>query len=222
LLIPVSAFQNRRTWLAYIGAVSLCMVAALLIWNGISSANVEALRSARLTHGIDISANVRLVAAHPLAFARQLLAFVHSNYRTELKQFLGAFGWTRFSLPLWMRSLYLLLLLFVAAAELSTKPFLAWERGVLFLVFLGGAVFVHAVVFVTDGTLCGGSLNQLCFESSAGVQGRYLIPFCLCGLLTLRQNRVNLPQVTLLAAVDGFGTLHALAALALIRSAFYL
>ena len=222
LLIPASAFKNRRAWLAYIGAVSLCMVGALLIWNGISSANVEALRAARLTHGIDISANVRLVAAHPLAFARQLLAFVHSNYRYELGQFVGAFGWTHFSLPVWVRSLYLLLLVFVAAAEFSTKPFLGWERGVLFLVFLGGAVFIHTVVFVSDGTLCGANLGQLCFGSSAGVQGRYFIPFCLCGLLTLRQNRTNLPNTTLLALVTGVGTLHALAALALIRSAFYL
>ena len=222
LLIPASAFKKRWAWLAYLGAVSLCMVGALLIWNGISSANVEALRAARLTHNIDISANARLVAAHPLAFARQLLAFVHSNYRSELRQFLGAFGWTKFSLPLWVRSLYLLLLVFIAAAEFSTKPFLRWERGVLFLVFLGGTVFVHAVVFVSDGTICGGNLAQLCFDSSAGVQGRYFIPFCLCGLLTLRQNRANLPNTTLLALVTGVGTLHALAALAIIRSAFYL
>ena len=221
-LIPVSAFLNRRAWFAYIGAVSICMVGALLIWNGIASANIEALRAARLAHGIDISANARLVVAHPLAFARQLLALVHSNYRSEVRQFIGAFGWTQLSLPFWVRPLYLLLLALVAAVGFSTKPFLAWERGVLLLVFLAGFVFVHAVIFVSDGTLCAGNSERLCFDSSAGVQGRYFIPFCLAGLLTLRQNRVNLPQATLLAVVTGVGTLHALFALALIRSTFYL
>jgi uncharacterized membrane protein len=221
-LIPVSAFRNRRAWFMYIGAVSICMVGALLIWNGITSANVEALRAARLAHGVDISANARLVVAHPLAFARQLLDLVHSNYRSEVRQFIGAFGWTQLSLPLWVRLLYLLLLALVAAAGFSTKPFLAWERGVLFLVFLAGFVFVHTAIFVSDGTLCAGNLERLCFDASAGVQGRYFLPFCLAGLLTLRQNRANLSQVTLLAVVTGIGSLHALAALALIRSTFYL
>src|ERR1019366_5737990 len=98
---------------------------------------------------------------------------------------IGAFGWTQASLPLWVRMGYLFLLLFVAAVEISTKSFLAWERGVLLLVFLAGFVFVHAVIFVSDGTLCAGNLERLCFDSSAGVQGRYFIPFCLAGLLTL-------------------------------------
>lgn len=221
-LIPASAFKNRRAWLAYIGAASLCMAGALLIWNGITSHNMEALRAARLTEGIDIPANVRLVAAHPLAFARHLLGMVHSNYRVELRQFVGAFGWTKFTLRGWTGLLYLLLLVLVAATEFSTKPFLVWERGVLLLVFLAGAVFVHAAMAVSDTTLCAGNLSGSCFDSYTGVQGRYLIPFCLAGLLTLRQNRANLPQVTLLALVTGVGTLHALAALALIRSVFYL
>ena len=222
LLIPASAFKNRRTQVAYLCAVTLCAIGALLIWNGLSAANVAALRAARLEHGVDISANARLATAHPLAFARDLLALVQSNYRSELRQFLGAFGWRKFSLPLWERSLYLLLLVLVAAAEFSTKPFLRWERGVLFLVFFGGVVFVHAVIFISDGTLCGDGLKQVCFNSSAGVQGRYLIPFCLCGLLPLRQSRANLAPATLLAIVTGVGALHALAALKLIRSTFYL
>ena len=207
---------------AYIGAVAICMGVALLIWNGIDYANVEEFRAARLTHGIDVSANARLVAAHPVAFARQLLALIQSDYRSEVREFLGAFGWTKFSLPLWVRSLYLLLLVVAAVTERANKPFLGWERGVLFLLFLAGAVFVHAAIFVSDGTVCAGNPDRLCFDSSAGVQGRYFIPFCLAGPLTLRQNRANLPQVTLLAVVMGIGAIHALAALALIRSTFYL
>ncbi len=222
MLIPVSAFKNRGAWLAYAGVTSVCMVGALLIWNGIDSANLVALRALRLAAGVDVAANTRIVTAHPMDFARQLLSFVHSNYKPEIRQFLGAFGWTQFSLPFWIRSLYLLLLLFVAATEFSTKPFLAWERGVLLLVFLAGAVFVHAVIFLSDGKLCGANLERLCFDTSAGVQGRYFLPFCLCGLLTLRQNRANLSQATLLKLVTGVGAIQALAALALIRSRFYL
>jgi hypothetical protein len=45
----------------------------------------------------------------------------------------GSFGWDMFSLPLWVRLLYLSLLLFVAVSEFSPKPFLGWERLVLLL-----------------------------------------------------------------------------------------
>ena len=221
-LIPTSAFKSRRAWLVYIGAASICMVGALLIWSGITSADAEAVRAIRLTRDIDISANVRLVAAHPLAFGWHLVSMVHSQYKFELGEFVGVFGWSMFSLPKWVRCLYLLLLVFVAAAESQAKPFLRWERGVLCLTFLAGAVFVHALMAVSDTTLCGGTLATWCVDSWKVVQGRYLIPFCLAGLLTLRQNRANLAQVTLLALVTGVGTLHALASLALIRSVYYL
>jgi uncharacterized membrane protein len=222
LLIPVSAFKNRRAWLAYISAISVGVIAALLIWNWIDSDNMVALRALRLTAGIDVTANSRLITGNPMDFARQLLSLAHYSYKSEISQFLGAFGWTQFSLPFWARLMYLLLLLFVGTSEFSTKPLLAWERGVLLLVFLGGAVFVHAVIFLSDGKLCGSNLDRLCFEASAGVQGRYFLPFCLCGLLTLRQNRANLSQTTLLKLITLLGTIHAVAALALIQSRFYL
>ena len=220
-LLPVIPFKDRRTWLAYIGAVSIAMVLVLLVWGRICSDNTEAFRVARLTRGVDISTNVRLVTAHPLVFARQLVDLAHSKYKAELAQFLGGFGWSRFALPLWVRAPYLLLLIFVAFTEFSAKPFLPWERGVLSMVFLGGLIFVHAAIFISDGTLCPGQLDRLCFSASAGVQGRYSLPFCLAGFLILRQSRINLPQVTLLAVVLAIGTLHNLAALALVRSTFY-
>jgi uncharacterized membrane protein len=221
LLIPASAFPNRRAWLTYIGAVAICMVGALAIWNAIDSGNMEAFRVARLSHGIDVSANVRLAAARPLTFARQLLGLVRSNFWPEVGQFLGVFGWTKFGLPPWVRLEYLLLLVVVAVTESSTKPFHRWERGVLLLVFFAGVVFVHAVIFVSDGTLCAGDAGRICFGSSAGIQGRYFIPVCLSGLVALRQSWVNVPSSTLMGLVMGVGTLQALAALVLIRLAFY-
>jgi uncharacterized membrane protein len=221
-LMPVSAFPSRRAWLAYIGTVALCMAGALAVWNGIDSGNIAAFRSARLSSGIDVSANVRLVAAHPLTFARQLLGLMHSGYRSETVQFIGVFGWTKFSLPLWVGLDYLLLLVLVAATEASNKPFCGRERAVLLLVFLGGVVLIHAMLFVSDGTLCAGDPSRLCFDSSAGVQGRYFLPICLSGLVALRQTRFNIRSATLLALVTGAGTLQALAALAAIRAVFYL
>jgi uncharacterized membrane protein len=221
-LLPMSGFRSRLNWLAYIGAVSGCMVGALLIWNGITSHNMDAFRAIRLTQGIDISANVRLVIAHPLSFAGHLLGMMLVNLKLEVGQFIGAFGWTKFNLPLWAKSLYLLLILLVAAMERSPKPFRIWERGVLVLVFVAGVVFVHAAMAVSDTTLCGGTLRSLCADLYTGVQGRYLIPFCLAGLLALRQTRITLPQVTVLRVVMAVGTLHALASLALILSTYYL
>jgi uncharacterized membrane protein len=221
-LIPVSAFPSRRAWLAYIGTVALCMAGVLAIWNGIDSANIAAFRAARLSSGIDVSANVRLAAAHPLTFARQLLGLMHSGYRSEAMQFIGVFGWTKFSLPFSVGLAYLLLLVLVAATEVSNKPFCGWERAVLLLVFLGGVAVIHAMLFVSDGTLCAGDPTRLCFDASAGVQGRYFLPLCLAGLVALRQTRFNVSSATLLALVMGAGTLQALAALAAIRAVFYL
>ena len=122
----------------YIGTVTICTLGTLLIWNGMVSGNMPALRAVRLAVGIDVAANVRLVTARPFAFAVHLLGKVVSNCKGELGQLMGAFGWDMFSLPLWVRLLYLLVLLFVAVSEYSPKPFLGWERGVLLLVFLGG------------------------------------------------------------------------------------
>jgi hypothetical protein len=43
----------------------------------------------------------------------------------------------------------------------------------------------------------------------------------LTGLVALRQSRINVPSAVLLGFVTGVGTLHAFAALALIRTVFY-
>jgi uncharacterized membrane protein len=220
-LVPITAFASRRAWLAYICAVAVCMVGAVAIWNAVDSANVSAFSAARLTHGIDVPANLRLVSAHPLTFARQLAGRMRTDCKMELGQFAGEFGWTSLSLPQWVRASYLLLVLMVAIVEFSPKPFRFWERGVLLLVLLGGIVFVHAIIFISDGTLCSGDPSRLCFDQSNGVQGRYFLPICLAGLVALRQRWFNLPRATLLGLVTGFGALQALAALVLIGKFFY-
>ena len=220
LLIPGSAFRNRGARLAYIAAVALCMVGALAIWNGIDSANVAAFRADRLTHGIDVSANVRMAAAHSLIFAGQLLDLARATWLLQVGQLVGAYGWTRFTLPPWVGLEYLLLAMVVAATEPSAKLFRGWERGVLLLVSVGGAALVYVALFVTDGVLCAADPGRLCF-ASAGVQGRYFVPMCLTGLVALRQSRINVPSAVLLGFVTGVGTLHAFAALALIRTVFY-
>uniref|UniRef100_Q01XM3 Membrane protein-like protein n=1 Tax=Solibacter usitatus (strain Ellin6076) TaxID=234267 RepID=Q01XM3_SOLUE len=221
LLIPVSAFKNRLTWAAYLGVASVCMVGALLVWNNVTAPNLETFRAVRLTHGVDMPANIRLVGAHPLMFVRYLIGVVGSNLKPEIGQFIGAFGWLRFPLPSWVRAAYLLLVLVTAVTEFPAKSFRTWERGVLALVLLGGVLFVHAAMCISDTTLCSGTLNSGCRDESIVFQGRYLIPFCLAGFLLLRQRRVNLPQFTLLAIVTSVGTLHALASLIRICSVYY-
>jgi uncharacterized membrane protein len=221
LLVPVSAFRGRLKWLVYITAISLCMVGTLVIWNALSSQNLEALRASRLAEGVDIAANVRVVAAHPLAFALHVMGMIRSHFKMELGMLVGTFGWTMFALPVWARALYLFLLAIVAVAESSPKPFLGWERGVLSLTFLAGVLFVHAAMCISDTTLCAHTLSGVCEDVGIVFQGRYLIPFCLAGFLILQQSRVKLPRVNLLAVVTGVGTLHALASLALIWSTYH-
>jgi len=182
--------------------------------------HVAAFRADRLTHGIDVSANVRMAAAHSLIFAGQLLDLARATWLLQVGQLVGAYGWTRFTLPPWVGLEYLLLAMVVAATEPSAKLFRGWERGVLLLVSVGGAALVYVALFVTDGVLCAADPGRLCF-ASAGVQGRYFVPMCLTGLVALRQSRINVPSAVLLGFVTGVGTLHAFAALALIRTVFY-
>ena len=124
--------------------------------------------------------------------SRELLALVRADYQSKVTQFIGAFGWSKFSLPAFWTLEYLLFVVIVGATELSTKQLRLWERGVLLLVFLGGIVVVHAALFVSDGTLCAGDPNRLCFDLLCGYTGEVFsadLPFRPCGAATEGRKR---------------------------------
>jgi len=75
------------------------------------------VRADRLTHGIDVSANVRMAAAHSLIFAGQLLDLARATWLLQVGQLVGAYGWTKVTLPPWVGLEYLLLAMVVAATR---------------------------------------------------------------------------------------------------------
>jgi len=70
----------------------------------------------------------------------------------------------------------------------------------------------YFMLFVIDGQYANGSYGFW----SAGVQGRYLIPYSLAGFLTLRQNgipaisRVLMPMVLSVSAFCGLLSVNAI------------
>ncbi|HTS65493.1 MAG TPA: DUF2142 domain-containing protein, partial [Candidatus Acidoferrales bacterium] len=207
LLIPPVSFRARKHWLAYMGAVALAMLLAVGIWQSLSRGNLEAYRLQRLAGGFDLAANSRYLLSHPFAFAGSAAAYSLRHGARYLVQFVGAFGWSRFWMPLWVQPLALLALLVVALAEPASRQFSARERTLLAGVFLIGVAFVHVALFLSDG-----------FD---GIQGRYFIPFSLFGLLAIRQNRFVLSTKSLAIIVAAIGAAHGIASLAWIWTRYY-
>lgn len=223
LLIPRYGFFRRRSWILYLVVVGFAMAGSVLLWQAFAHGNIEAFRAARLSSGIDMRANTRLLSAHPFEFLRVAAAFAFENGGTYLREFVGAFGWGRFTLPFWFRWGYLLLLLIVAVTERATRPFSVLERGLSVAVLLMGVIFIHGILFVSDGSVCNapGVSISLCFNASAGIQGRYFVPIAIFGLLALRQSRFTLPQERLLALVAVAGVVQMLASVYLIWTTYY-
>jgi uncharacterized membrane protein len=207
LLIRPKAFVSRRAWIAYITVVAIAMITAMSAWQALSRGNVEAFLTSRQADGIDMQARTHYITSHPVAFAYTAAAYCVRHLRRYLVLFVGGFAWTRFHLPLWVQPLCLLMLVVVAATEAASKPFSRVERLLWASVFAIGVVFLHTVLYVSDGM--------------DGIQGRYFTPFCLFGLLALRQSRIVLPQSFLTRLVIGFGLAHGIFTLVWLWAAFY-
>jgi hypothetical protein len=63
-------------------------------------------------------------------------------------------------------------------------PFTRGDRVIVVCVFIGALVETYAAILVLDGTHRSGRYS---FWSS-GFAGRYMLPYCLAGLLALKQN----------------------------------
>jgi uncharacterized membrane protein len=207
LLIHPKAFASRRAWIAYIAVVALAMIAAISAWQTLSRGNVDAFIASRQADGIDMAARTHYIATHFVTFACTAGAYCVRHLPRYLVMFVGGFAWTRFHLPLWVQPVCLLMLVIVAATEAASKPFSRVERLLWASVFAISVAFLHTVLYISDGM--------------DGIQGRYFIPFCLFGLLALRQSRIVLPRLFLTRLVIGFGLAHGIFALIWLWGAFY-
>jgi len=212
-------FTSWRSRMLYVAAILGAMLAASIWWQVLSSPNTQALRESRRMNGIDIDANVAYATRHPGEFGLTIAFAAVKNLPEYARQFWGVFGWSKFSGPWWLRVSFLAFLIAVAATEELTIPFSVAERWLAAAVCLSGFLFVHAVIFLTDAHACEGV--RFCFDNSAGVQGRYFIPFSLFGLVLLKQERIRIAQRTLLVSVASFGMVQGVISLATIAKRFY-
>ncbi len=188
LLIPASQFEGRRRRVAFVLTATLTTIAALVWWRLMTYDAFGQLLAAGLSRGIDFESNARAFLSHPLRILQDVMSFPDGlTYCARLiRRFVGAFGWNYINLPVPIAPTYLLMLVVVACAESNPKPFTTIERAILCLVFAGALIQTYFMLFVIDGSYANG---RYVFWS-AGVQGRYLIPYCLAGLLALPQNAI--------------------------------
>ncbi len=218
-LVPAHQFANgrrRAAWLASAVLISLVVIGA---WRGISAEPLAALQAAATARGNDFSANAAMVASHPWAVLRDTTSFGGISrllyLRTMLRQFGGVFGWMLLPIP--HTFFYLPVLAAAAIFGLELRPFRAGERLLLAGVFLAAALATYAALYVIDGMYVDG---RAVFRT-AGVQGRYFIPYCLAGLLAVSQSRIKLRSSDLMPAVLAAGTLFGMVAIWTIYGYFY-
>jgi uncharacterized membrane protein len=217
LLISVSQFGGKARRASFVLGVTLATMIAALSWRTMTSAAFAQYAAADLARGVDFFTNARLLAIHPLKILSDLVIFPDpSAYIPNLiRQFIGTFGWEFHLLPLSFP--YLEMLLVVACIERNPKPFTIAERSILFMVFAAALIQTYAMLFVIDGTSRNGHYSFW----AAGVQGRYLIPFCLAGFLILKQDAITVPTRVLAPVVLLASTLCAVLALVTVHGFFY-
>jgi len=219
LLIPDARFGGRSRRVAYLLAVVLVTAVLIVGWRHLTSEASAAHRLAGLSRGIDFTRNTRLFLNHPLAVVTDITAptgFSHLAYlEMMLHRFIGVFGWRLAGVP--HATPYLVMLLAVALVEVNPKPFSAMERLLLLAIFLGAVVATYFVLYVIDGVYSGGHAGF----SSAGVQGRYMIPYCLAGLLAINQKWFKVSSRVLASIVPAVAAIYGVLAFSAISRFYY-
>jgi len=214
LLIPTSQFKGRGQRAAFVLAATFATIGALGLWRLITYDAFGQLLAAGLSHGISFESNARVLLSDPFRVLHDVISFPDTlTYCARLmRRFVGAFGWNYVNLPVPLAPTYLLMLVIVAYAELNPKPFTTTERAILGLVFAGALIQTYFMLFVIDGSYA----NDRYAFWSAGVQGRYLIPYSLAGFLALRRNgipsisRALAPVVLAVSAFCGLLSVNAI------------
>jgi uncharacterized membrane protein len=214
LLVPPSLFTSRRRWLGYLVGVAVAMIAAVALWQLVAAADMRAFAALRRQGGIHTSASLFWLLSHPLHFGWWMIRVIHAHYPAYLHQFVGGFGWMWIGLRLRYQIPALVVLALSILAVHSGKPFSTRERILLLAVFIGALSFIHAILFVTDGSPPP--------SAPASFQGRYIIPFSLAGLLAFVPDKPVIPVRIGAVVVVLSGVIYGLSSLILIASSYYL
>jgi len=218
LFLPSHRFANRGRRALYIAGVAFAAFAALALWQHAIHGNLALFRADRLARGMDTSGNLAFLRAHPVPFARMLLAYMATHSGEHTGQFIGAFGWMKLTLSTGARVLYLGLILFAAIFDSPGRIVTAAERLGFAALFLATLAATYIVMFASDGVV---TARGIAFPYSAGVQGRYFIPFCLAGFLALQRNRRTIEAGRALRIVVYAALVFDLLSLSVIWNSYY-
>lgn len=224
LLIPRRRFGSRWQRAGVVAGVALAAMAGLAIWQHVAQGNMQLFRADRLARGMDTSANVAFILAHPLRFAGMVLDYMGAHFGEHTAQFVGAFGWTKLMLSMGPRIVYLGLIFLAAIFDAPGRRISGWERAAFAALFVATMVAAYVTLFVIDGVLAppGDNARVFTFPYTAGVQGRYFIPFCLAGFLALGQNRYRMDARRVMAVVVYGAVAFDALSLAVIWNHYYL
>lgn len=172
-LLPAERFGGRVRFYG-LGVILLVLVLAVSgLWTTVALHHGAA--SVSFVPGTDRAAQMSLIKAEPLVFARLLLREVLLQGNNVAKQFIGVLSWLTIYLPRWFYWLYAGALIAAAACgrvrlKLSEQILLLFGAAASVL-----AVFAAEYIFWTP-------VGKLVIE---GVQGRYFIPVALLAALPL-------------------------------------
>ena len=211
LLVPARQLGGRSNKAVFITVVVAATLGAEVVWSSLCHDSMLLFQQVARSYGIDPQANGLLLARHPLNALAAVFGSSHFLHHVGglVRGFVAVFGWEKFSLPVWTHTCYFIALLAVAFLEPISADFSVAERLLLALVCLGALIGTYCVLFIVDGIYANGQYSFW----SAGVQGRYLIPYSLVGLLALKQSRLNIPSVRLARPFLAGCTFYAVASL---------
>jgi len=212
LLIPAAKFSSARVrWLslACYAAIGLGVAAT---WGIVNEHNLKLFELRRLSMGISLTDNWHFVIEHPVLFAGAVLRTSQFHAFDLLDEFVSTIGWLAASIPRWVVLSYLAVLAAVAATQTRGTVVRAWQKSILFAVFVSGAaaVFIMLWGFCTPAAYVRDSVARGTGHVPE-VQGRYFIPFALplCLLLSnlwLRLHRAGIVAICVAVAVLGSGS----------------
>jgi uncharacterized membrane protein len=217
LLIPSARFGGNWKRAGYVMGAALSLIVAVALWRAVNRDANLAFFAAGLARGIDMQGNTQIIVCNPFGFMRHIVTWLHYGFSELIRHFVGAFGWRQFGPPAWTSFVLLTLPLAAGCTEWTRKPFTATDRIVLSLVFAGAAIQTYCLLFIVDGTYDRGQYDF----ASAGVQGRYFIPFCLAGFLALKQSAVTLKSRVLTPIVLSAETIYAVVSIGVLWQSYY-
>ena len=173
LLIPLSRFRSKRSYLFLLAVIILLFVLEVAGWNWIVSRTSNSF----LVDGANAKAQLFYISSHPFAFLQTVFNDLFTNGWIYLQGWINGYGYYYWTPPQIVALFFLLSLISVLLLDSTTEHINRKSRVVLILLFLAGYAGTIAPLYITFTPV---GANQI-----LGLQGRYFIPLALPLFLVL-------------------------------------